>query len=178
MFANLSISAGRGKEVVLVPSEAVIRTGERNVVIVVDGKRYVPVDVQVGQELGGRSEILKGLPAGARVVASGQFLIDSEASLKGGIGRLEGAGATPAKGALHSGSGRITEIDAAKGRVELAHGPMPTINWPAMKMGFMVVDPKALEGLAAGDMVEFEIRGEADKDGNYIVERIRKKGEK
>ena len=90
MFANLTLQAGRGKEVVLVPSEAVIRTGARNVVIVADGKRFVPVEVQVGQELGGRSEILKGLPAGMRVVVSGQFLIDSEASLKGTLERLEG----------------------------------------------------------------------------------------
>ena len=178
MFANLSISAARGKEVVLVPSEAVIRTGERNVVVVADGKRYMPVDVEVGREVGGRSEILKGLTAGTRVVASGQFLIDSEASLKGAIGRLEGTGAAPAKSALHSGSGRITQIDAAKGRVELAHGPMPTINWPPMQMGFVAADPKALEGLAVGDLVEFEMRAQADKDGNYIVERISKKAAK
>jgi Cu(I)/Ag(I) efflux system membrane fusion protein len=178
MFANLSISAARGKEVVLVPSEAVIRTGERNVVVVADGKRYLPVEVQVGRELGGRSEILKGLTAGTRVVASGQFLIDSEASLKGGIGRLESAGAARATSALHSGSGRITQIDAAKGRVELAHGPMPTINWPAMQMGFVAADAKALEGLAVGDLVEFEMRADADREGNYIVERIRKKAAK
>ncbi|MGC1301644.1 MAG: efflux RND transporter periplasmic adaptor subunit, partial [Caulobacteraceae bacterium] len=45
------------------------------------GGRYEPVEVKVGREAGGRSEILAGLNAGDQVVASGQFLIDSEASL-------------------------------------------------------------------------------------------------
>jgi Cu(I)/Ag(I) efflux system membrane fusion protein len=178
MFANLAFSAGRGKPAVLVPSEAVIRTGERNVVILsVDG-RFVPAEVAVGQEMGGRTEIVKGLKAGEKVVASGQFLIDSEASLKGALARLEGGGAKPAAGKLHPGSGRVLEIDAAKGRIELSHGPMPTINWPAMQMGFMVADPKALAGIGKGDTVEFEMRGDADKDGNYVIETIRKKDAK
>ena len=102
MFATLSVSAGRSKEAVLVPSEALIRTGERNVVIVAEGGRFVPVTVEVGQESGGRSEILKGLAPGARVVASGQFLFDSEASLKAGMARLEGGkadtGGSPSRG--------------------------------------------------------------------------------
>jgi Cu(I)/Ag(I) efflux system membrane fusion protein len=181
MFANLSVSAGRSREVVLVPSEAVIRTGERNVVIVAEGGRFVPVTVEVGQESGGRSEILKGLAAGARVVASGQFLFDSEASLKAGIGRLQSgddAAAPAAKHALHKGSGRIVELDAAQGRIKLEHGPVPTLQWPPMTMGFAVSDPKALAGLKSGDAVEFEIRGEADKDGNYVIERIGKKASK
>lgn len=174
MFATLSIAGGRGREVVLVPSEAVIRTGERSVVIVAEGERFLPTAVEVGQESGGRTEILKGLSAGTRVIASGQFLFDSEASLKAGIARLEGGGepAGAAKQALHKGSGRIVELDAAQGRIKLEHGPMPTLKWPAMTMGFMVRDPKALTGFKAGDAVEFEIRGEADKEGNYVVERI------
>jgi len=175
MFANLSVSTGRGKDVVLVPSEAVIRTGERNVVIISDGARFTPVTVEVGQESGGRSEILKGLAAGTRVVASGQFLFDSEASLKAGIARL-GSGeeaATPgAKQALHRGSGRIVELDVAQGRVKLEHGPVPTLKWPAMTMGFVVPDSKAMAGLKIGDAIEFQVQGEADKDGNYVIERI------
>ena len=169
MFATLTLSSGEARESVLVPSEAVIRTGERDVVVVADGKRFVPVEVRVGREIGGRSEILKGLEVGARVVASGQFLIDSEASLKGALARLDGGGP-----ALHSGSGRVMQVDPAKGRVELSHGPMPTIKWPAMTMGFVVADPAALAGVKAGDQVEFEMRAEPDDDGNYIIERLNK----
>jgi len=177
MYANLVIAGDAGADVVLVPSEAVIRTGERNVVITAEGKRFVARPVRVGEERGGRSVILEGLAAGTRVVASGQFLIDSEANLKGAVARLEevAPAAAPAAGATHPGSGRIVTVDAKKGHIELSHGPMPTINWPAMQMGFGVASPEALKGLAPGEMVEFELRGEPDKDGNYVIERLKRK---
>ena len=174
MFATLFLSAGQGRQSLLVPSEAVIRTGERDLVVVADGKRFVPVEVRVGRELGGRSEILDGLKEGARVVASGQFLIDSEASLKGSFSRLEGEAVPASESKLHPGSGRVMQVDPAKGRVELSHGPMPTIKWPAMNMGFVVAEPAALAGIKPGDAVDFEMRGEPDDDGNYVIERLKK----
>ena len=53
-----------------------IQTGTRMVVIVVEGDRFRPVAVQTGPEVDGRTEVLKGLKQGERVVVSGQFLID------------------------------------------------------------------------------------------------------
>ena len=89
MFATVSIAPPAATERVLVPSEAVIATGERAVVIVDRGDgRYEPVEVKAGRDAGGRTEILQGLEDGARVVASGQFLIDSEASLRGAERRM------------------------------------------------------------------------------------------
>ena len=73
-----------------------IKTGTRSVVIVADdGTHFRPVAVRLGAEQGGRSEILEGLSLGQNVVASGQFLIDSEASLRGAFDNLAGAGAAP-----------------------------------------------------------------------------------
>ena len=73
----------------LVPAEAVIQTGKRNVVIVDAGNgTFAPVDVAVGRESGDLVEIVKGLEAGQKVVVSGQFLVDSEASLKGALARI------------------------------------------------------------------------------------------
>lgn len=178
MFASVSIVPASGTEAVLVPSEAVIRTGERDVVIVAEGGRFVAADVEVGREAAGRSEIRKGLKPGDKVVASGQFLIDSEASLKGALSRLEGAAKPAARDARHPGSGRVLDVDPAKGRIELDHGPMPSIRWPAMSMGFQVADPKALAGIGKGDTVEFEMRGEPYKDGDYVIERLKKKAAK
>jgi Cu(I)/Ag(I) efflux system membrane fusion protein len=81
MFASISFSAAAGKDVLSVPSEAVIQTGTRNVVMVVQGEgKFLPVDVEIGTEANGQSEIRKGLEAGQKVVVSGQFLIDSEAA--------------------------------------------------------------------------------------------------
>jgi Cu(I)/Ag(I) efflux system membrane fusion protein len=177
MFATLHFASGNGKEHMLAPSEALIRTGTRNVVILALGDgRFRAADVEVGREAGGRSEILKGLKPGDRVVLSGQFLIDSEASLSAAISRLQGGDDSPpaqlAASARHTGRGKVTQIQAAEGRVELDHGPIPSIQWPAMRMGFKVADPRQLEGLKSGDHVAFELRGEPDQDGNYIIERI------
>ena len=85
MFARASFGdAATGQDVLIVPSEAVIRTGKRDLVMVAGGEgRFRPVEVTVGREAGGSTEIRKGLAEGDQVVASGQFLVDSEASLKG-----------------------------------------------------------------------------------------------
>jgi Cu(I)/Ag(I) efflux system membrane fusion protein len=97
MFATVHLG-GEGGSGLLVPSEAVIRTGKRDLVMVAGpGGRYRPVEVRLGREGGGRTEILAGLAEGQKVVASGQFLLDSEASLSGIDAKpLEGAPMTPA----------------------------------------------------------------------------------
>ena len=94
MFANVTIQ-GTGGMALVVPSEAVIDTGRRKVVIVRRNGAFVPVNVQTGRELGEWTQILSGVQAGDQVVASGQFLIDSEASLSGFVDRM----AQPAPGA-------------------------------------------------------------------------------
>ena len=93
MFATVSFGAPAAGAVVLVPAEAVIETGKRSVVIVAAGEgRFMPVDVDVGRQSGDLVEIRKGLAVGQRVVVSGQFLIDSEASLKGALTRIAASG--------------------------------------------------------------------------------------
>src|SRR5688572_17675604 len=79
MFATINLTPAARQEVLLVPTEAVIQTGKRSVVIVAqDDGKFAPVDVEIGIEADGRTEIRKGLEAGWKVVVSGQFLIDSE----------------------------------------------------------------------------------------------------
>ncbi len=83
MFAIVHLDGGAGPAL-FVPSEAVIRTGKRTLVMTAgEGGRFQPVEVRTGRENAGRTEILAGLDEGQKVVASGQFLIDSEASLAG-----------------------------------------------------------------------------------------------
>jgi membrane fusion protein, copper/silver efflux system len=101
MFVQTTISEPRVAAQLWVPSEAVIATGERTVVIVKrsDGAFEV-VSVTLGAEHGGKSAILSGLTAGQTIVLSGQFLIDSEASLSSAVNRLDGqqprrTGSTP-----------------------------------------------------------------------------------
>jgi Cu(I)/Ag(I) efflux system membrane fusion protein len=83
MFATVQFG-GLSQPALLVPSEAVIRTGRRTLVMLAQpGGRYRPAEIRPGREVGGRTEVLAGLTDGEQVVASGQFLIDSEASLSG-----------------------------------------------------------------------------------------------
>ena len=83
MFAKVRLG-GTERAALLVPSEAVIRTGERTLVMLAEPKgRFRPAEVRIGREAGGQTEILAGLAQGQKVVASGQFLLDSEASLIG-----------------------------------------------------------------------------------------------
>ncbi len=85
------------RQVLLVPTESLLHTGTRVVVLLAeDGGRFRPVEVQTGLESGAMTEVRQGLKAGQRVVVSSQFLIDSEASLRGLETRLNGA--TPAAG--------------------------------------------------------------------------------
>lgn len=55
-----------------------------------------------------------------------------------------------------SGSGKITALDKAGGKITIDHGPIPAVGWPAMTMGFKA-DPKLLESVAVGDQVEFTL---------------------
>ena len=89
MFATVHLRGATQDQMLTVPTEAVIKTGTRSLVIVADDDTHFrPSLVRVGAEHGGRSEILEGLSAGQNVVASGQFLIDSEASLRGAFENL------------------------------------------------------------------------------------------
>ena len=82
MLLRLQV-VGPSSSRLVVPAEAVIRTGTRAVVIVQkDSGGFEPRNVQLGADLGDTVEVTQGLNEGERVVASGQFLIDSEASLK------------------------------------------------------------------------------------------------
>ena len=180
MYANVEL-APRGRDALVVPTDAVIRTGERDVVIVAESDgRFRPVDVEIGMETGGSTEVRKGLKPGERVVVSGQFLIDSEASLRNTLDRLKGAppagNTTSAAAPVHRGAGKVVGLDAAKSRVELEHGAIPTMKWPPMTMGFTVANKADLATLRQGDAVQFEFREEPNDQGDYVIVRITPSG--
>ncbi len=92
MFAEVVIYGGPKRDVLVIPTEAIIETGRRTSVIKALGEgRFKPVDVVVGIQRNGKSEILSGLQADDEVVVSGQFLIDSESSLQASFMRMSEA---------------------------------------------------------------------------------------
>ena len=84
MTAQVRLAQSSPQSVLQVPSEALIRTGKRTLVMLAEeGGHYRPVDVEVGAQSQEMTVIRSGLQEGQQVVASGQFLLDSEASLRG-----------------------------------------------------------------------------------------------
>lgn len=174
MTAQVRLSRSTEQSLLWVPSEAVIRTGRRALVMLAeDGGRYRPVEVQLGRETEGKTAVLQGLEEGQQVVASGQFLLDSEASLKGIVASAVTAPTAAETPALHEAEGQIVEIDDQG--VTLAHGPFKTLGMPGMTMRFPLADPALLQGLKAGDKVRVAVR---QTDAGLLVERLEKLGDR
>jgi Cu(I)/Ag(I) efflux system membrane fusion protein len=90
MYANVKIYGGPKEDAIVIPAEALIRTGrESRVVIALGEGRFASRTVTPGIESGDWVEILAGIEPGEEVVTSGQFLIDSEASLKASMTRMQ-----------------------------------------------------------------------------------------
>lgn len=171
---------GAARPGLVVPSEAVIRTGKRALVMLaLPGGRFQPAEVQVGREAGDRTEVLAGLAEGQKIVASGQFLIDSEASLAGIQARPISAapsasspgGPPKAQPSLYETRGRV---EAIKGdQITFSHEPVPAIGWPAMTMTFKLAPPTLAKGLKVGDRAAF---GFEQKPEGPVVREIKPEG--
>jgi Cu(I)/Ag(I) efflux system membrane fusion protein len=99
MYADVVIYGGKKGGVLTVPREAVIRESQKaRVILALGDGRFQPRDVRTGIETSDRVEILEGLAEGDVVVVSAQFLIDSEASRRASLLRMQ-----PAGGADHAG---------------------------------------------------------------------------
>ena len=163
MFVQMQFMDTRAGKALLIPTEAVIQTGRRTVVMLAeDNGRFRPVEVEIGIETGGQTEIKRGLQAGQRVVVSSQFLIDSEASLKGVEARLnfepkpDAANTAP----RHQGEAKVESV--GRDALTLSHGPIPSLKWGPMTMDFKLPPRGLPRGLAAGDKVSFEFYMDAD----------------
>jgi Cu(I)/Ag(I) efflux system membrane fusion protein len=167
MFVQMQLSGGQARPTLLVPSEALVRTGRRTLVMAVDNGAsgaFRPVEVQVGREQNGQAEILSGLSQGQRIVLSGQFLIDSEASLKGVEARLSSPNGTSSEAGPMGASAtpqtyRTTaSVEAVTGdTVTVTHPEIPALKWPGMTMDFKLA-PDVSKKLAAGSEIDIEFR--------------------
>ncbi|WP_395058630.1 efflux RND transporter periplasmic adaptor subunit [Polaromonas sp.] len=162
MFVQMQLMDTRPGKVLLIPTEAVIQTGKRSVVLLAEKEgRFRPVEVETGIESGGQTEITKGLQAGQQVVVSSQFLIDSEASLKGVEARLNDPGAAGASAApRHLGEAKVDAV--ARDTVTLTHGPIASLKWGAMTMDFKLPETGLPRNVQSGDAVTFEFYMDAE----------------
>ena len=174
--------AGASTSRLVVPSEAVIRTGTRAVAIVRNGDGgFAPRDLQLGADLGDQIEVLAGLREGDEVVASGQFLIDSEARLKSVLGTMASAAPAASVASAADAGATVSGIYAAEGKVEdvdaqtltLSHGPVAALRWPAMTMAFNKPRAQAFPEVKPGDRVRFEFKKAGD---DYELVAVRPMG--
>lgn len=177
MLMRVRVGSRKAVSRLLVPSEAVITTGKRSVVIVKNSDgRLQPATVTVGNDVGNETEVLSGLNDGDTVVASGQFLIDSEASLKSVLPRLEGgkgAGvATPASATTvavptYETTGKVEKVTASD--ITFSHQPVPALGWGAMTMAFNKPAPTAFQDVKVGQTVRFVFK---QSDDGYQLTKV------
>lgn len=174
MLMRVRLGAETPVSRLLVPTEAVITSGKRTVVLVAgDNNSMQPVVVTVGRDSGSDTEILSGLAEGQKVVVSGQFLIDSEANLKSVLPKFAaGASAAPgspepqvATATVYHGVGKVEKVTA--GALTLSHKPIPELKWGAMTMDFNRPRPDAFADVKVGDEIEFSFK--EGKEG-YVLE--------
>ncbi|VUS90968.1 Cation efflux system protein CusB [Klebsiella pasteurii] len=151
MYLNVElVEAQQGREVLTIPEEALIATGTSNRVLIADGEgHFRPVEVTAGRTQDGLVEVTSGLEEGQKVVTSGQFLIDSEASLRSALPQMAGQNEEIQS---YSAQGIIKAVSDEA--VTIAHQPVPALKWPAMIMDFAIT-PQLREQVRPGESVMF-----------------------
>lgn len=151
--------------VLAMPEEALIETGSASRVLLATGEgHFQPVNVTTGRTAQGWTEVISGLKQGDSVVTSGQFLIDSEASLRSALPSQQ----APQEAAKHVESYDSTAVvkAIAAGSITLAHPPIPALNWGAMTMDFVLKQPEPT--IKPGDKVMFSFTLD-DEEGAVIT---------
>lgn len=176
MLMRIRLNTDKSVSRLLVPSEAVIASGKQSIVLVAgENNSMQPVLVTTGRDIGTDTEILSGLSEGQKVVASGQFLIDSEASLKAVLPKFAGNSKTiqPAASPVYRSIGIVEKVTPKA--LTLSHKPIPELEWDAMTMDFNKSRPDAFSEIKAGQEVEFSFR---ENDDGYLLESVKPAGGK
>ncbi|MBE9515849.1 MAG: efflux RND transporter periplasmic adaptor subunit [Proteobacteria bacterium] len=179
MYADVAIFSGAKRDILVIPREALIRTGQETRVIIDLGEgRFAPRNIVVGVESGDDVEVIAGLNENESVVTSGQFLIDSEASLKASLVRMsEGNSGSSIANTSNSGAngikamGTIKALRADEHKINLAHDPIEVLGWPSMTMDFSYRNDVDISQLKPDDHVNFTL--EKTNDG-YVISTISK----
>ncbi|MCG9723131.1 efflux RND transporter periplasmic adaptor subunit [Shewanella sp. Isolate7] len=171
MFAQVTIHA-EGEKALLVPKEAIIRTGSSDrVVLALGAGRYKSISVKVGRYDEKFAEILSGLSEGDRVASSAQFLLDSESSKSSDFKRMNSQAedeiSVPSTITVEAS---INSLMAGHRMVNMDHQAISEWNWPAMTMDFTVADSVNFSVLKPGLTLRVELS--KSDDGNVEVTAI------
>jgi Cu(I)/Ag(I) efflux system membrane fusion protein len=175
MFAQVAIHTSNETQALLIPKEALIRTGNQDrVVLALGGGSFKSIEVAVGRFDSDSVEILSGLVEGEEVVSSAQFLLDSESSKSSDFMRMnhssqesdENSSDTamdmPSKIISASTTGTINSVMLAHRMVTISRAAIDKWQRPAATVDFLVDETLNMENLQKGNEVAFtfEIRGD------------------
>jgi len=157
MFAQVVIHAESSEKLLIVPREAVIRTGRSNKVVLALGEgRFKSVNVEVGRYDEQSAEILSGLKEGDKVVTSAQFLIDSESSKTSDFKRMNYEENVPPPVSVWT-EATINTLLVKQRKVNATHQAISQWDWPEMTMDFSVAESVDLSSLQEGMQLQVEI---------------------
>jgi len=155
-----------------------LKDREERVIIALGEGKFEARSVTAGIESGDYVEIMEGVNEGEKIVTSGQFLIDSEASMRASITRMsepqesesgmsDMSDATESK--IVSGSGVVKVVMAEDRKLKLQHEPIKELGWPAMTMDFILADDVDISNLSVDEKVMFVLE---ERDDRYLITAI------
>lgn len=164
MFANISMTTELSALTIVIPKEAVIRTGKQDrVVLALGNGQFKSINVTIGRVDQQQIEILSGLTTDDRVVTSAQFLLDSESSKTSDFKRM----AMAEQNNTLWIEGEINNVMAQHHMLNITHPPVPQWNWPEMTMDFSTAKQLDISLLQAEQLLRFKVTKNAD--GGYLI---------
>lgn len=159
MFAKVSIRTGKGEPQMVVPSEAVIRTGNQNrLVLALGDGSFKSVAITLGAQFGDKVAIEEGVETGDSIVSSAQFLLDSESAIDSDFQRM-----TAVRPTQVWTQGEVQGITLANRTLTVSHQPIPEWQWPAMEMDFTVADDVDMTKLASGQTLHLQVEQQGNE---------------
>ena len=173
MFAQIAIHTTGDEQALLIPKEALIRTGNQDRVVLALGEgSFKSVAVSVGRYDSESVEILEGVRDGEKVVSSAQFLLDSESSKSSDFKRMN-SDVDEADASMPSSvwvQASIESMMADHKMLTLAHEAIPEWEWPEMTMDFIASDSVDFSLLSEGMSLHVEVTKE--DNGDYKISNI------
>ena len=169
MFAQIAIHTTGDEQALLIPKEALIRTGNQDRVVLALGEgSFKSVAVSVGRYDSESVEILEGLSDGEKVVSSAQFLLDSESSKSSDFKRMNNDTAENDVSAPSSVwvQARIESMMADHKMLTLSHEAIPEWDWPEMTMDFIATENVDFTALSEGLSLHVEVTKTESDDYN------------
>ncbi len=175
MFARLEIHSQAAENAVVIPREALIRTGDQNRVVLALGEgRFKSIAVKTGRMVDDRVEVVDGLRPGERIVTSAQFLLDSESSKTSDFRRMNHDQKDTGRPDRVWVEATINGLDTDQRVLNATHKPIPAWGWPVMTMDFPAAESLDLTALEPGMTVHLQLRDLGEED--YRVEQVHTNG--